>query len=157
MRQKKAGMQAIEGLVRIEETLAKIYRLFAKRFPANRDLWSRMAEEEGIHAKWIHDLYGQVEEGSVRLGEDGFRVEGIQLFLDYAEERFKEAQEGKLPFLHALDIALDLESALLERKFYQIFEADSEALEQAFEDMDRQIQEHARRISKALAHEEGLS
>ena len=115
----------------IEETLFGIYRLFAERFPAHRDMWSRMAEEEMGHAKWIRDLYGKVEQGSVRLGEDHFRVEGIQTFLDYANERLEEARTAKLPFLHALDMALDLESGLLEREFYRIFEADSETLEQA--------------------------
>ena len=157
MNRKKDGMQAIEGLVQIEETLFGIYRLFAERFPAHREMWSGMAEEERGHAKWIRDLYGKVEQGSVRLGEDHFRVEGIQTFLDYANERLEEAQTAKLPFLHALDMALDLESGLLEREFYKIFEADSEALEQAFEDMQQQIRDHTERLRKALAHEDGLS
>ena len=157
MSRKKDGMQAIEGLVQIEETLFGVYGLFAERFPAHRDMWSRMAEEEEGHAKWIRDLYGKVEQGSVRLGEDPFRVEGIQTFLDYANERLEEAQTAKLPFLHALDMALDLESGLLEREFYKIFEADSEALEQAFEDMQQQIRDHTERIRKVLAHEGGLS
>lgn len=148
-------MQPIDALVKIEETLAEIYRLFAKRFPAHRELWSRLAEDELDHAGWIRDLYGRVEGGTVSLKEEGFRLEGIQDFLQYAQERLKEAHEEKLPFMHALDMALDLESSLLERKFYQIFEADSEAIQQAFEDMDRQIREHAGRIRKALAHEEG--
>ena len=157
MNQRQDGIQAIDALVKIEETMAEIYRLFAKRFPANRDLWSRLAEEEVDHAGWIRDLYGRVEEGTVFLSEEGFRLEGIQRFLRYAEDQLKEAQREKLPFLRALDMALDLESALLERKFYKMFEADSEALAQAFEDMDRQIQEHTRRIGKALAHEQDLS
>jgi rubrerythrin len=157
MSRKKAGMQAVEGLVEIEETIFGIYRLFAERFPAHRDMWSRMAEEEMGHAKWIRDLYGKVEQGSVRLGEDHFRVEGIQAFLDYANERLEEARTAKLPFLHALDMALDLESGLLEREFYRIFEADSETLEQALEDMQREIRDHTVRIRKALAHEQGHS
>ena len=157
MSRKKVEMQVIDGLVQIEETLFGIYRLFAERFPAHRDMWSRMAEEEEGHAKWIRDLYGKVEQGSVRLCEDPFRVEGIQTFLDYANERLVEAQTAKLPFLHALDMALDLEGGLLEREFYKIFEADSEALEQAFEDMQQQIRDHTERLRKALAHEDGLS
>ena len=157
MNRKKVGMQAIEGLVQIEETLFGIYRMFAERFPAHRDMWSRMAEEEEGHAKWIRDLYGKVEQGSVRLGEDHFRVEGIQIFLDYANERLEEAQAAKLPFLHALDMALDLESGLLEREFFRIFEADSEDMKQAFEGMQRQIQDHTQRIRKVLAQEDGLS
>ena len=67
---KKDGMRAIEGLVQIEETLFGIYRLFAERFPAHPDMWSRMAEKEGDHAKWIRDLYEKVEQGSVRLGRE---------------------------------------------------------------------------------------
>jgi rubrerythrin len=157
MSREKTTDQAIEGLVQIEETLSKIYQLFAERFPAHRDMWSRMAEEEKGHAKWIRDLYVKVEQGSVRLGEDHFRAEGIQVFLDYANERLEEARAAKLPFLHALDMALDLESGLLEREFYKIFEVDSEASEQAFEDMQQQIRDHTARIRKALAHEQGLS
>ena len=91
-----------------------------------------VAEEEVDHAGWIRHLYRRVEEGTASLNKEGFRLEGILDFLKYAEERLKEAQEEKLPFMHALDMALDLESALLERKFYQLFEADSEAMEQAF-------------------------
>lgn len=157
MSREKAGMEAVEGLVEIEEKLFEIYGIFAERFAAHRDMWSRLAEEEKGHAKWIRDLYGKVEQGSVRLVEDRFRVEGIQTFLDYANERLEEAKTARLPFLHALDMALDLESGLLEREFFKIFEADSEALEQAFEAMQEQIREHTERIRKALAHEGGLS
>jgi rubrerythrin len=149
----KAGTQAIEGLVRIEETLFEIYGLFAERFPAHREMWSRLAGEEQSHAEWIRDLFGKVEQGSLNLREDSFRMEGIQTFLDYANERLEEAKSAKLPFLHALDMALDLESGLLEREFFRIFEADSEALEQAFEDMQRQIRDHTERIRKALTRE----
>jgi rubrerythrin len=156
MSRRKAVMEAIEGLVEIEETLFRIYKVFAERFPAHRDMWSRMAEEEEGHAKWIRHLYAKVEHGSVRLGEDHFRAEGIQTFLDYANQRLGEAQTEKLPFLHALDMALDLESGLLEREFFRIFDADSEAMQQAFEDMQRQIRDHTERLRKALAHQEGV-
>ena len=155
MNPENAGMEAIEGLVRIEETLSKIYRLFAERFPADRELWSQMAQEETTHAKWVRDLSSRVGDGSLCLDEDRFGVEGIRLFLEYAEDKFQEAKAEKLPFLHALDMALDLESSLLERKLYQVFKADSESMEQALEDMERQIHEHAERIGEALAHERG--
>jgi len=155
MHPNNAARQAIEGLVRIEETLSEIYHLLADRFPAHRELWSRMAREETTHAKWIRDLSRRVEDGSVSLDEDRFRIEGIQLFIEYAEEKFKEAKAERLPFLHALDMALDLESSLLERKLYQVFKADSESMEQALEDMEYQIREHTERIREALAHEKG--
>ena len=149
------GTGAIEGLVRIEETLCKIYRLFAERFPADRELWSRMAQEEMTHAKWVRDLSRHLEDGSVFLGKDRVAEEGIQVFLAYAEDRFKEAQAERLPFRHALDMALDLESSLLERKLYQVFKTDSEAMEQTLKDMELKIHEHAERIGKALAQEKG--
>ena len=157
MSQKKVGMEAVEGLVKIEETLSEIYRLFSERFAAHREMWSRMAEEEKSHAKWIRDLYGKVEEGSVRVGEDHFRVQGIEAFLDFANKRLEEAQTSKLPFLHALDMALDLESGLLEREFFKIFEADSKTMEQAFEEMQQKIRDHTERIRKTLVQEGGLS
>jgi hypothetical protein len=155
MNPKNAGMEAIEGLARIEETLSKIYRLFGERFPANRELWSRMAQEETNHAQWVRDLSSRVEDGSLSLDEDRFGVEGILVFLEYAEDKFQEAKAEKLPFLHALDIALDLESSLLERKLYQVFKAESESMEQVLQDMERQIHEHTERIGEALAHERG--
>jgi rubrerythrin len=154
MPEEKAGQEEIEGLVRIEETLAEMYGLFAERFPVHGEMWSRLAEEERGHARWIRDLYARVEEGSARLGEDRFRAEGIQYFLNYAEERLGEARGERLPFVHALDMALDLESGLLERKFFQIFETDSDDLKQAFEDMEQQIRKHAERLRKALARKE---
>jgi rubrerythrin len=153
MNQDNTARQAIEGLVGIEEILSKIYRLFAERFPAHRELWSRMAQEEQTHAEWVRDLYSRVEDGSLSLDEDRFGVEGILVFLEYAEEKFMEAKAEKLPFLHALDMALDLESSLLERKVYQVFRADSESMEQALEDMEQRIREHTQRIGEALDHE----
>jgi len=156
MSREKTTDQAIEGLVEIEEALSEIYQLFAERFPANQDLWSGMAREETAHAEWVRDLYRRVEEGSLALSKDRFRVEGIQLFLDYVKDKFEEAKEEKLPFLHALDIALDLESSLLERRFYEIFETDPESSEQPLLDMEQQIQAHRERLREALDHEKGL-
>jgi hypothetical protein len=112
-----------------------------------------MAQEEKTHAKWVRDLAGRMEDGSLSLDEDRFGIEGILVFLEYAEEKFEEAKAEKLPFLHALDMALDLESSLLERKVYQVFRADSESMEQALEDMEQRIREHTERIGEALDHE----
>jgi rubrerythrin len=155
MHPNKAARRAIEGLASIEETLSKIYRLFAERFPADRELWSRMAQEETTHAKWVRDLSSHLEDGSVSLDEDRVAEEGIQVFLGYAEDRLKEAQAERLPFRHALDMALDLESSLLERNLYQVFKTDSESMAQALKDMELKIHEHTERIREALAQEKG--
>jgi len=155
MHPNRAAMQAIEGLARIEETLSKIYRLFAERFPADRELWSLMAQEETTHAEWVRDLSNHLEDGSVSVNEDKVGEGGIQLFLAYAEDRFKEAQSERLPFRHALDMALDLESSLLERNLYQVFKTDSADMEQTLKDMELQIHEHTERIRKALTQEKG--
>ena len=155
MHPNRAARGAIEGLARIEETLSKIYRLFAERFPADRKLWSLMAQEETTHAEWVRDLSGHLEDGSVSMDQNRVAEEGVQVFLAYAEDRFKEAQAERLPFRHALDMALDLESSLLERNLYQFFKTDSEDMKQALKDMQRQIHEHTERIRKALTQEKG--
>ena len=157
MSPEKTMHQAIEGLVQIEETLSKIYHLFAARFPASEELWSGMAREETAHAEWIRDLYRRVEAGSLTLSKDRFPVQGIQLFLDYTKDKLEEAKEAKLPFLHALDMAIDLESSLLERRFYEIFESDPEVSEQPFLNMEQQIQSHINRLKEALDQQEGQS
>ncbi len=152
MPEDKEAQEEIEGLVRIEETLSEMYTLFAQRFQEHHDMWSRLAEEERGHARWIRDLYAEVRKGSARLGKERFRAEGIQHFLDYAEKRLEEARSEVLPFVHALDMALDLESGLLERNFFQIFETDSPALQREFEEMREQIRTHTEKVRKALVH-----
>jgi len=153
--EKDMAVTAVESLIRIETTIGSIYRTFAQRFPAHQDDWSGMAGEEDRHARWIGDLHEEAREGVVSFKKSRFDIAAIERFLEYVEEKLNLARDEEISLVQAVDIAVDLETSLLERRFYDVFEGDSAVLRRTFDNMRGQIDGHIMKLRKLIAVSKG--
>lgn len=151
MNLKENQIKVTEMLARNEEIVSKLYKTYAEKFPAHKEFWSRLAEEETEHADWIGKLYSQIKEGSVYFNEKRFKIEAIQKLQKHLNNRLARAQKEEIPLLNALSIARDIENALLENKFFEIFEGDTVELKHVLTDLAASTKDHLNRVEKAWA------
>jgi rubrerythrin len=137
-------LTVVRLLAENEELISDLYTAYAKRFPEHADFWSGLAVEERDHARWLRELGSRVEEGSLYVNEDRFRREPIRLFHEYLEGELR--RQAPMPLARALSVALSTEQALIERRFFEVFETDSAELKHILRDLASATEEHVKQV-----------
>jgi thiol-disulfide isomerase/thioredoxin len=146
-------LKVIKLLAEHEKAISQLYREYARKFPEQKDFWSKIAAEEIEHASWIFKLRSQAEKGSLYFKEGRFKIEAIKTSLEYVKSQITEAQNNKISAKNALSVARDLESGLIEKKFFEIFEPDCREIKQVLLDLAAATREHYNRIEKVWNNE----
>ena len=153
MNLKENQIKTIEALANHEEAISELYRKYSDKFPDYEQFWLGLAEEEVLHAKWIRELRDDIEEGTVFFNEGRFNIVAIQTSLKYIRRQIVDSESQEISLIIALSLALDTEEALLERKYFEIFEGDSVRLKHVLQDLAEATDLHRDRIKKALKEE----
>jgi rubrerythrin len=143
-------LETIELLAENEMLISRIYRVFSERFPDCRDFWEKMAEEEIQHADMIRAVVPEVKEGTVRFKEQHLDETSVGMFRDYLKVSLASAGERDIPLKDAFETALAIEHDLIERSFFDLFEADTGELNLIFEGLASSTREHHRRLVQAV-------
>jgi rubrerythrin len=143
-------LEAIEGLAENEDLISSLYRMFADRFPDYRDFWGKMAEEETQHASMIRSVVPEVKEGTVRFKTEGIDETSIAMFQDYLKFSLARVQDQDILLKDAFETALAIEHDLIERSFFDLFEADTSELALIFEGLASSAREHHRRLVRTI-------
>ena len=145
----KELLEAIELLAENEMVISRIYRVFSERFPQHHDFWETMAEEEIQHADMIRSVVPEVKEGTVRFKAQSLDETSVGMFRDYLKFSLARAREQDIPLKDAFETALAIEHDLIERSFFDLFEADTAELMLVFEGLASSTREHHRRLVQA--------
>jgi len=82
----------------------------------------------------------------------------IQTFIEYLERELTKAREQEMLLINALSTALYIEEALLERKFFVVFETDVLELKRVLLDLAAAVENHVQRVREAWSkHRQSLS
>jgi len=127
-----------------EESVAHLYEAYAGRFSEHAAFWSGLAAEERDHARWLRELGSRLGEGTLFVNEDRFRREPVRVFHEYLEGEVR--QQGPLTLARALSVALSTEEALIERRFFEVFETDSVELKHVLHDLASATEEHVKKV-----------
>jgi len=140
----------LKMLSKNEETLAKLYQTYAQRFPRYGDFWLELAKEEMQHASIIENIptkSGQL----VGIREDRFDTEVLKISLDYIEEKLAQARNEKISHKEAMTTALDIETGMLERGYFEVFQGDSSEFRQTLKLLAAETHKHTDKIRQGLA------
>jgi rubrerythrin len=146
----KEPLEAIELLADNEMVISRIYRVFAERFPEYRDFWETMAQEETRHADMILSVVPEIKAGAIRFKEERFDETSVGMFRDYLKVALARARDQDIPLQDAFETALAIEHDLIERSFFDLFEADTEELALIFEGLVSSTREHHRRLVQTI-------
>lgn len=153
MNLKENQIKTIEALANHEEAIGELYRKYSGKFPDYEQFWLGLAEEEVLHAKWIRELRDEIEKGTVFFNDGRFNIVAIQTSLKFIKKQIVDSESQEISIIIALSLALDTEKALLERKYFEIFEGDSVRLKHVLQDLAEATEHHRDRIEQALKAE----
>jgi len=144
----KKQIEIIELLAEHEKGISRLYQEYARKFPEQKDFWSKIAREEIEHASWIFKLRSKAKEGLLYFKEGRFKIEAIKTSLEYLKSQIAEAQNNKISAKNAVSVARDIESGLIEKKFFEVFEPDCREIKEVLLDLAAATREHYNRIEK---------
>lgn len=138
-------------LLEHEEKLGELYATFADKFPESRSTWSELATDERTHAGWIRDLWRKFDNGEVKLSGEKFNPQALRSSIEYIDKVKREAASARFMLTNAVSIALDLENAMIDRKFFKVFDLSAASKDW----MGEEIGEHKNRLLELLKQAEG--
>jgi hypothetical protein len=144
------GVDEIEALARHEEAICDLYKAYADKFPEFREFWSQLATEETGHAAWIRKFSDKLSDGSAVLKEGRFRIPAIETSIQYLNGYTQKARKETMDITHALTIALDIENALIDRKFFEVYETDDKELIETLNLLEQETRRHRQTVEDML-------
>jgi len=142
---------AVELLAQNEEKVSQLYKAYADKFSNWNKFWLSLSLSEIEHAKWIRDLYSAHLDKTVYLNEDRFKIEPIQIFAEYLQQQLAQVKEQEMPIKSALAIALEVENALIENRYFEVLQADSVEIKRTLLDLAAATADHKNVIKELLA------
>jgi hypothetical protein len=110
----------IELLADNERALCKMYRAFSNAFPHNREFWSLIADDESNHAKWVEAAKEYVEKGLENVAPTNTPRQVVTELIDYVSGLADKAEQGTLTELQATSFSKDIESSIIDDKFFDL-------------------------------------
>jgi len=134
-----------------EEAISRLYKEYAKAFPAHRAAWQRLASDEIQHADWLHTLRARIEDGSVRLSE-AHMVTARQVLdaQDRVGAELIRVAQGSVSIADSFRVALGLEGEMLEKDWFRFFDTDSPELKRVFQSLAAETAKHAETLREQL-------
>lgn len=115
-----------------ESLIGELYGIYAKKFPAQQTFWSKISEEEGLHAYWLETLSNQLGGEKIYFDEKRFDIAPLNECIDEVGIRIAEANNEPMEMLEAISVSISIENGMIERKFFEVFESDSPEIKKTF-------------------------
>jgi len=142
MEYKGSAADALQMLIDHENTISELYAAYADRFAERRQYWLELAHEETEHADEIRKLVPLAGKGNRLLNTAGFKPAAVKTSISYLRDQIGNARRGFVSFRDALSTALDLEKAMIERKFFDIFETPAPEAQAVLRTLTEGTQKH---------------
>jgi hypothetical protein len=139
-------------LIQQEVALGRLYDFFAATPGTGEAPWHFLAYDEERHARALASL--RSVPGAVEwLGVSGIRPSSVRCSIEYVDSQRVRAETRGVTAVQAVAIALDFETALIERQFSQAGVPESFALRRVLESLASETEKHRKALMKALEAE----
>lgn len=142
MEYRGSGADALQMLIEHENTISELYAAYADRFSDHRQYWLELAHEETEHADAIRKLLPLADRGNRVINAAGFKPAAVNTSITYLRDQIRSARGGFVTLRDALSTALDLEKAMIERKFFDIFETPAPEAQSVLMTLTEGTQKH---------------
>jgi hypothetical protein len=140
----------INMLKRNEIAIAELYGTYGRKYPKKQKFWKSLSNEEIQHARLIEKL-SKRKDLKIADAANRFSTEVFKISFQYLEEKKHQAEEQALSLKEALTISLDIETGMLERGYFKVFEGDSPEFQNTLKALDAATQKHCNKIRDLLA------
>ena len=137
-----------EQLVDIESEVERLYRIYAERFTATKELWTSLAGEEAHHASWLRELQLEIIEDAIPVDIERFSSEDIDDTRTKVQNAL--AESTVVTERQALETAQGLEDNIIEQKFYSVVPETIPPMVRVYHVLDEATRRHRERIEEAM-------
>jgi len=141
--------EMIQLLMQNELYISKLYEVYADRFPDKKEFWIKISEEEKNHAIALKALGGHIHNGKVLFNQTRFNPQTIKFSMEYRKRLILESQASNFTYLQAVSNAYAQEQALLECKFFEVFESDDIELKRVLNYLMESTKQHVQMTRRA--------
>ncbi len=147
-RQQQAILQALGNN---EETIARLYRALAKKFPGYKDVWAKLAAEEEEHARIFDEMAGQlVKDNIVLCGLEGLGRKDTAKITSLIENHLTRVIQGQMNLPTAIAAALSIEQSLIESPLFKQLWAPSDDLDNKLQRIKLETTSHRQTLESML-------
>lgn len=132
-----------------ERAIAALYEEYARQHKDKAAFWLRLAAAEYRHASWIEEL-GAHRAGANAAGHR-FKSEAILSFSKYVREQEEATRRSGITFATALSTAYYIETALIERRFFEQLEHLGSNAQKIMSDLRRETEAHVVKVKEELS------
>jgi len=132
-----------------ELAIASLYEEYASLFPSEAGFWLGLVQEEQQHAKWIEDLSHDLDTSGMPAGTR-FSAAAIETFAKYVHEQSALAHEKPLTPKTALTTSYYIETALIERRFFEQLSTRNPEVTQVMSQLKFSTEQHVKKVKDAL-------
>ncbi len=115
---------ALEKLKIHEQAIGRLYKTYAERFGEQAEFWLQLSQEEDCHAQWMEMLQAEMRDDPRSFVSNRFPLAAIERSIAFVERLILESARPDFTSLNAISAAVNLEQALLENKYFEVFETD---------------------------------
>ncbi|MBN1817423.1 MAG: hypothetical protein JW828_08680 [Sedimentisphaerales bacterium] len=133
-----------------ELLIARLYKVYAERFSQLCSFWRELSAEEISHANWLGSLQSKIENGSESILMERFPIAAVQTSLQYVRKQMDRVNDPEFSLLNALSIAMHLEEALIENKYFEVLPEDGEKMREVLTLLARGTQTHLQKVRQAV-------
>ena len=148
MEDKNVASSKMEKLGLAEETVGRLYEVYAEAIPEHESFWRGLALEEADHARSVFELVDRAEDGEIEFQSENVPDGYIDRFTGLLEELSKNTQD--ITFVKALENALEIEKTLAERRFYRSFGGGSPEVRAILDYLDSSSESHVKAVELEL-------
>ena len=146
----------IEKLIEHENLMAELYSVYAQKFKYFSDFWQEIKEEEDDHALWISTLYEKHSAGLIESLDRAFPLSAIDTSIEYVKGKITEAKSDKdMTHSKALEIAVHIENAMLEHKFFEVFPGENSEFKIILDALRLSTEQHLKKVKAMWLRESG--
>jgi hypothetical protein len=141
----------LEAMQDHEKAIACLYQAYSERFEEYADFWSDLAKEERKHAACFSNLRSQLQENPDIVIVERFSTDAIKSSIKYVNELIERAADPEFELINAFSLAVKLEEALLEKKFFDVLDGETQEIKDTLLLLSTETERHFQTLKSTLS------
>ena len=145
-------VEALQALVSLELAVGELYKACSVRWPDDVRFWLEVARKEMDHAHAIERMLALIAFNPGNFAPlKAIRVNAVDTIISGIESRTEQVRSDQLSKNNALHIALDLETSVMENKFYEMVQTTDPAFLKICSEIMAQTRDHKSHFENRIA------
>jgi hypothetical protein len=143
---REAQHKIINTLITCELLVADLYTEYGRTNEEMSEFWQELAEEEKEHANQLTSVLQFLKKGLIFQDIGRFDLTSMGPLMDKLNKEIESVRRKPPTTIHALSVALDLETSLIDSHFYEIVKADSDEYQAIARELGADTKQHVEKV-----------